>query len=128
VSLHIAHREGALVVTALCASRDDCLTQLTTTLDGIVAAADRVVLDLSEVTLAPSQRVTAFMEHLTRLRDTSDCEVVVVADRLSARRVLRAAAPDHQVAVVPSLAIALEGQISFSSTASPAPNAAHASR
>jgi hypothetical protein len=108
MSLHITHRGGALVVTALSATRDDCLTQLSTTLGNFLTSADRVVLDLSEVTLAPAEPVRAFMEHLTNLHDTTDCDVVVVADRLSARRVLRTASRGHCVPVVPSLATALD--------------------
>ncbi|PVG82339.1 hypothetical protein DDE18_12685 [Nocardioides gansuensis] len=107
MSLHITHRAGALVVRAVAAAREDCLAQLNSVLGNLLSSADRVVLDLSEVMLAPSERVVRFMQHLTSLSLASGCEIVVVAERLSARRVLRAASPGRLVGIVPTLAAAL---------------------
>lgn len=106
LSLYITHRAGALVVSAVAAAREDCFAQLTSVLGNLLSSADRVVLDLSQVMLAPAERVVRFMEQLTSLSGVSSCQVVLVAERLSARRVLRAAAPSHLV-IVPSLAAAL---------------------
>lgn len=108
MSLHIAHRAGALVVSAFSSVREDSLDQLVTVLENLLPGARRVVVDLSQVTLAPSERVTRFMEHLTTLREASDVEIVVVADRISARRVLHAARRGKAVAVVSSLAAGLD--------------------
>lgn len=107
MSIHIAHRAGALVVSALSSLREDALDQLTTMLTNLLPGAQRVVLDLSQVTLVPSERVNRFMEHLSTLRDDSGVDIVVVADRLSARRVLRAASRGHS-AVVSTLAAGLD--------------------
>lgn len=107
MSIHIAHRAGALVVSALSSMREDALDQLTTMLTNLLPGAQRVVLDLSQVTLVPSERVNRFMDHLGTLRDDSGVDIVVVADRLSARRVLRAASRGH-AAVVSSLTAGLD--------------------
>lgn len=120
MSLHVTHRSGALVVVALAAARDNCLDQLTTVLADLVSCADRVVLDVSQVTFAPSSRVSAFMEHLARVATASSCEVIVVAERLSARRILRAAAPGDAVAVVSSLEAAI-GETGADAPRVPAP-------
>lgn len=107
MSLHISHRHGALLVSARSAARDDCIDQLVTVLPGLVAGTGRVVLDLSEVTLTPSKRISCFMEHVADLLRAGGCEVIVVAERLSARRVLRAAGGGDVVPVVGSVTVAL---------------------
>lgn len=107
MTIHIAHRAGALVVSAVSSAHEDVLDQLTVMLTNLVSCAERVVLDVSQLTLTQSERVARFMDRLDVLRDTSDTEIVVVASRLSARRVLRAATPVRLVAVVPTLVAAL---------------------
>lgn len=103
MSLHVYHHDGSLVVRAPSGARDDCLAQLTCVLEGLFASADRVVLDLRGVMLAPAANVVEFADEVSRLRDLHRCEVAIVAERFTARLVLRAAAPPD-VAVVASLA------------------------
>lgn len=100
----------ALVVVARASGHQDPLAELTSMLANLTENRQRVVLELSEATLAPYARVAAFMKFVARRREESGCEIVVVADRLSARQVLRALSPDESVPVIPSLSAALGGR------------------
>ena len=108
MSVFITHSRGVAVIRARSGGHDDPFVQLTTVLSSVLRSADRVVLDLSGVTLAPSRTVSAFVEHLSALSRDVGAHIVVVADRLSARRVLRAVVSEPGLLIAPSVPAALE--------------------
>jgi hypothetical protein len=102
MSVFVTHRAGALVAIARSGAQHDPFPDLTTMLDHLVKNYDRIMLDLSGVTLAPPARLAAFLAEVESHQDESGTEIILVADRLSARRLLRAMAA-NEVAVVSSL-------------------------
>lgn len=106
MSVLVTPRGGVLVATVRARGDHDPLAELTGMLANLTDNQERVVLDLSGATLAPYARVAALMESLARRVEESGCKIVVVADRLSARQVLRRLSPGGAVPVVPSVPVA----------------------
>jgi anti-anti-sigma regulatory factor len=108
MTVFVTRRSGALVAIARSSAQHDPLPDLTRILDNLVETYDRIVLDLSGVTLAPPGRVAAFLAEVESHQHESGTEIALVANRPSARRLLRAMAAD-QVAVVSCLDDATSG-------------------
>jgi anti-anti-sigma regulatory factor len=99
MTVFVTRRSGALVAIARSGAQHDPLPDLTRMLDHLVENYDRIFLDLSGVTLAPPARVAAFLAEVESHQHESGAEILLVANRPSARRLLRAMAAG-QVAVV----------------------------
>jgi hypothetical protein len=102
MSVHVTHRSGALVATARLGAEHDPLPDVTTVLAHMVQTCDRIMIDLSGVTLAPPGRIAAFLADVVSHQHDSGAEIILVADRLTARRLLRAMSA-NEVAVVSSV-------------------------
>ena len=107
MSVFVTQASGTIVLRARSAVHDDPFAQVTSVLTTLARQGERIVLDLDGVTLTPSRRVLDFIAELTEVCRASGAQVVVVADRLSARRLLHALAPGHAIEVVHSVEAAL---------------------
>lgn len=108
MSVYVSHQSDAVVVSARPAGQEDCLPQLEHVLENLLDLGCRVVLDLSEVTMAPASRITAFMERVSGLREAAGCTLVVVVRGTTERWVLSTLAPEPALPIVESVAEALE--------------------
>jgi hypothetical protein len=102
-----AVHHGSVLVVSVHGNDPDMLQRLGGALEDVVHHGESVIIDLSELTLAPRSSVMPFLEKLTTLADRSPTGVVVVADRLSARRALNRLLRTAKAAIVPSPEAAL---------------------
>lgn len=106
MSVHAVHHDGVLVVSVH-GNDSDMLRRLACALEDVVRHGESIAIDLSELTLAPRSSVVPFLEQLAALAETPAAGVVIMADRLSARRVLNRLLRSEKVATAHTLAAAL---------------------
>jgi hypothetical protein len=109
MSVYLTRHSGALVAIVRSSAQHDPLPDLTTMLDHLVRDCDRIMLDLSEVTLGSPARLAAFLAEVESHQHDSGAEIILIADRQSSRRLLRAMAAD-EVAVLSSVEEAGRGR------------------
>jgi hypothetical protein len=92
MSVYLTRHSGALVAIVRSGAEHDPFPDLTMMLGNLVRDCDRIMLDLSGVTLAPPARVAALLAEVESHQHESGAEIILIADRQSARRLLRAMA------------------------------------
>lgn len=107
MSIRAVHCDSALVVSVH-GNDPAMLERAAAALGDVVRHRESLVVDLSDLTLAPVSRIVRFIERLAALAESSPAAVVVVADRLSARRVLNRLMRESKVRTAPSVTAALE--------------------
>ncbi len=106
MSVHAVHQDDVLVVSVH-GNDPDLLRRLADAFQEVMLHGESIVIDLSELTLAPRSSVVPFLERLAALAERSPAGVVLVADRLSARRVLNRLLRSRCVATAQTVPAAL---------------------
>ena len=106
MSVCVVHHDAVLVVSVR-GNDSAMLERLAVALEDVVRHRQSVIIDLSELTLAPRSRIVPFVEQLAALAERSPTAFVVVADRLSARKVLNRLMRGSKAATAPSVSAAM---------------------
>lgn len=106
MSVHAVHHDDVLVVSVH-GNDVDMLRRLADALEDVVRHGESLVLDLGQLTLAPRSNVEPFLKQLAAVAERSPAGVVIVADRLSARRVLNRLMRSPKVSTAHTVATAL---------------------
>jgi hypothetical protein len=104
MSVTITHHRGIRVARLHPETSQDSLAQVVEMLPALLESRDRLVLDLSAVTLTPPRRIADFLRTVCDHRAGSATEIILVAERLSARRLLRTMSPDGDLRIVATIA------------------------